>query len=857
MRVFEHRPISDTLAIVGASLRLMVLGVLLLAVGCEEPFDKQAVLRQAQKATGDREFDDAIALLKEVIAREPNDVESRFRLGVVYGLTNRPFEARLELMQVIEIDSMRADVHEHLGMLAFGAEDRMEAIEKLERAVTLGSRGIQLYDTLQYLHFQEGTIEEAKKWARRAIQANPRDPRFRLKLATLSNFVGSHEDAKEVLEPLLRDYPDYWDALLLAGKVYRQLGEHGKALAALNQAGEKEKGHPDYAHELGMVRLKTGDARGAVEAFDEVIRYNPEKAEAHYGLGQSYMKLGERVKAKAALTRFREMQQNDKVLKGKQAKFVSNWQEGLAKNRDGDFEGAYASYQEALKFKQGDVSIQVLIWLLRRRQGNEAESARAYRTVERLIKAQGRQFSEVTFTLSERLIKKGFDAAAVSVLLELLLREPDNKAARYQLIRAYSRLGKRKEREEQLEIFRTGNYPAPIKIETGEARESAATSFEAGYLGAEACAECHKDKYEGFRETAHHRTSATALGGTILGSFAQGDNSLEARSQALRFEMTQEGDSFYQTAHSRDPSGAERSRKERFDFVIGSGKLGQMYLYWDKDRLYQLPISYMTASDKWINSPGYRDGVANFSRPIAPRCLECHTTYFGVDSYTTNVYDKENYLLRISCERCHGPGSKHYRNQIEGEESETKGGPYIVSPAKLTPERSLEICAQCHSGSGVEAFGKPFSHRPGADIRRHYKLKDMATQNQLGVHATNQIARLSESKCFRESESMTCVSCHDPHQQERGNLKLFSERCMKCHETMEVCGVSDHMGAGIADNCVDCHLPQMHDLNMGLDAAQGFQFQEMRDHNIGIYPDVSSRVSERIGKPLQLLHDGE
>ena len=200
------------------------LCLVLLLPACEEPFDKAAALRRANKAKHDRQFAAAIKILEEILAHDPKDVEARFQLGLAHGLNNDPFEARFELMQVIEIDSLRADAYEHLGMLAFGAEDRPEAIESLERAVSLGSRGIQIYDTLQYLHFQEGTIKEAKKWVRRSIQANPRDPRFRLKLATLEHFVGSYEAAKNVLEPLLEVYPDYWDALLLAGKAYRLLG---------------------------------------------------------------------------------------------------------------------------------------------------------------------------------------------------------------------------------------------------------------------------------------------------------------------------------------------------------------------------------------------------------------------------------------------------------------------------------------------------------------------------------------------------------------------------------------------------------------------------------------------------------
>jgi tetratricopeptide (TPR) repeat protein len=828
------------------SIAKLGLAVLFVLSGCEEPFDKAAALRKAQKSTQERKYDEAIPLLREVIARFPDDVEPRFQLGLALALSNRPLDGRLELMQVIDRDSTRADALEHLGMLAFGAEDRAEAIEMLERAVKMGAQKVQLYDTLSYLHFQEGTIEEAKKWMHLAIQADPRDPRFRLKLATLSHFIGAYEESRDTLEPLVRDYPTYWDAHLLAGKVYRQLGENEKALASLNKALAKMKGHLEFTQELGMVKLKTGDPNGAIEAFEKVILQSPETGEAHYGLGQAYMKKGEREKAKSALERFREMQQTKKALKNKQAKFISNWQEGLVKEKEGDFDGAYASFEESLTYKQGDVGTQILMWLLKRNQGRTAEAARMYRTVERLMSAQGRDFKDVAFTLAERLVKKDCDQKAVEVYVELLKRYPDDRGVRYQLVRTYGRLGLDKEREAQFEIFRSGKISEPAIDAPVPEKDTAATAFDAGYIGAEACAQCHKDRYETFVETAHHRTSAAALSESILGSFETGENILKTNNENLRFEMTRDGDQFFQTAYTKGPS-TERKRKESFDFVLGSGKLGQTYLYWDRDRLFQLPISYMTSSDSWINSPGYKDGEANFSRPVAPRCLECHATAFEVDSYTTNEYTKGKHILGISCERCHGPGSKHFEYQMEGA---AEGSPYIVVPSKLSPERSMDICAQCHSGAGVQAFGKPFSHRAGADLSDHYKLKDAETQNQLGVHAANQIARLGESKCFRESEAMTCVDCHNPHVNERGNLKLFSDRCLKCHESFEACGLSDHLGAGIAENCVDCHVPQKHDLNMGFDTKEGFQFQQMRDHNIGIYEDVSASVSERMGKPL-------
>ena len=38
------------------------------------------------------------------------------------------------------------------------------------------------------------------------------------------------------------------------------------------------------------------------------------------------------------------------------------------------------------------------------------------------------------------------------------------------------------------------------------------------------------------------------------------------------------------------------------DIVLGSGKIGQSYLYWRNDELFQLPISYLATRDSWMNT---------------------------------------------------------------------------------------------------------------------------------------------------------------------------------------------------------------------------------------------------------------
>ena len=180
-----------------------------------------------------------------------------------------------------------------------------------------------------------------------------------------------------------------------------------------------------------------------------------------------------------------------------------------------------------------------------------------------------------------------------------------------------------------------------------------------GYIGDEKCLSCHENqrKYLG---TAHHLTSQPATATSIAGSFAAGNNILRTQRE-LQYRMEAKPDGFFQTGVLGTPPDTI-SISERFDFVIGSGRKGQTYLYWGKDdQLFQLPVSYWTEVASWVNSPGYGDRSLDFSRPVVPRCLECHASFFEAvsDSGVPNRYRRSNYTLGISCERCHGPGKQH------------------------------------------------------------------------------------------------------------------------------------------------------------------------------------------------------
>ncbi|MGI8782301.1 MAG: multiheme c-type cytochrome [Acidobacteriota bacterium] len=307
--------------------------------------------------------------------------------------------------------------------------------------------------------------------------------------------------------------------------------------------------------------------------------------------------------------------------------------------------------------------------------------------------------------------------------------------------------------------------------------------------------------------------------------------------------MEKRDDGFYQTGYEKDASGS-RSRTERFDLVLGSGRKGQTYLYWKDGFLYQMPVSHVTGADRWVNSPGFVDGKVHFDRPIIPRCLECHTTSFRLEAMPSKPRYSDDYVLGIACETCHGLGSRHV--QHHNSEPQEQQGRFIVNPARFSRDRKVDQCALCHSGIG-QSRTPPFSYRPGDRLQDHL-LPDRETVLAPDVHG-NQIGLLRTSRCFIASGTLDCSTCHDVHRPQR-DLAQLSARCVGCHAP-ERCGVFATAGRRIEENCIDCHMPNRPSRMISIQTDAGDLSPQYRSHAIGIYHSETGPVLRSLlrGKP--------
>ena len=362
-----------------------------------------------------------------------------------------------------------------------------------------------------------------------------------------------------------------------------------------------------------------------------------------------------------------------------------------------------------------------------------------------------------------------------------------------------------------------------------------------GFLGAASCAECHQEYYDSYVQTSHFKTSATADRESILGSFEPNKNRFETKSPNLHFEMESEDGVFLQRMLV-ESSGESFGADFQFGIVTGSGKIAQSYLYWKDERLYQLPVSYLTKKNCWVNSPGYLDGTANFARPVLAPCLECHATFFETVGGTTNHFRKDNFILGISCERCHGPGREHV--SFHQDNPNEKTGHSITNPNGLSPERSADMCQVCHGGLPSSMKQPAFTYRVGTPLNDHYEFAKSEVAGPVPIHSNSQLPRLRKSRCFQESKSLGCTDCHNPHKLERGNLSLFSDRCMRCHEPNR-CGKFSDLGESLRVNCIDCHMTPNQADDIGFNMEGGVVRPMMRDHHIRISVEATAEFLRR------------
>ncbi|MBS0204340.1 MAG: hypothetical protein JSS49_15660 [Planctomycetes bacterium] len=347
-----------------------------------------------------------------------------------------------------------------------------------------------------------------------------------------------------------------------------------------------------------------------------------------------------------------------------------------------------------------------------------------------------------------------------------------------------------------------------------------------GYVGSQACQTCHPQQFDGYQETTHAH-ALTEIRPTGEPPDAVFDHLLSGR----RYRMSHDENSLTIDESLPLDDGTEfplTSTPVRYR--VGSGHFARTYL---RDVgggfLFESPVTWYESPHAWKMTPGFdKPTQRSFSRQILENCLSCHC---GQVSLSTD----SSFRLRIvensiGCERCHGPGESHiaYRNSAP---SVTAADDPIVNPQRLARARAESVCQQCHLQGDIRVEGpghRAGEYRPGQALEEfsmHYRVHKAET----GMTVVGHGEQLEGSPCYRKSDSLTCITCHDPHRSIAPNKRVehYRSACLKCH-TDQGCRLDLSTRLEKSQNdCVQCHMPK---------SATEVPHLAFTHHHIGIHP---------------------
>lgn len=383
-----------------------------------------------------------------------------------------------------------------------------------------------------------------------------------------------------------------------------------------------------------------------------------------------------------------------------------------------------------------------------------------------------------------------------------------------------------------------------------------------GYVTSQACQTCHPSQHASWEQSYHSKMTALPSEETVLAPF-------EGTVLSYRYSYFphRRGDEFW--ISTDDPTWAEPGEalpvSRRVALVTGSH---HQQLYWFERpgtrAVGRFHYFYRIPEQRWVpfksavlSKQDMFDDPGEFWTTV---CIRCHSTHGKPRFEREAIRDADTRVaeLGIACESCHGPGLEHTeanRNTLRRYLRYLLGGPddTIVNPARLSADRSLDVCGQCHavqslgSSARIQQWSRNgMPYRPGDDIAktRHivdarpgvpdnrflnrtlrrdpHFLEDRFWPDGVANVSGREYQGVKDSPCYASGE-FTCLSCHVMHRPsddprsplEWANDQLAADRqgndaCLGCHpefaEPAAIEAHSHHASDSPGSSCYNCHM---------------------------------------------------
>jgi len=114
---------------------------------------------------------------------------------------------------------------------------------------------------------------------------------------------GEPNKGLEILLPLSKDYPEWWNVIFFIGLAYRNIGSFERALDYFKKVLDIQPNQVDTLNEIGLCYISIGKIDESIKYFEKALKIKENDSEILSNLGMAYLEKHDLVKAEEYLNK--------------------------------------------------------------------------------------------------------------------------------------------------------------------------------------------------------------------------------------------------------------------------------------------------------------------------------------------------------------------------------------------------------------------------------------------------------------------------------------------------------------------------------------------------------------------------
>ncbi|MBN2620353.1 tetratricopeptide repeat protein [candidate division WOR-3 bacterium] len=308
------RRLVDLYADVDAYPELIAIAHKILSLDPEDGYVRRS-LGFALYKTGS--LDSALQEFMLASRMHPDDVYSRFYIGRIYLENRKCKNALTEISEALAINPDFIELWVYLGFVAIDTRDYDLARTAFHEAAHRGGDLIQLYYLLGVTHEMQGNETEAHRYYRKALTEAPEDIPSLDALAHLLERVDRKEDAFRIFTRIIELDSTNATAMNYVGYMLAERSDSLEyALELIDRALQLDAHNAFFIDSRGWVFFKMGRYEDALFELQRAADITDDAVILEH-LGDAYMQLSQKEKARTAYLRALNMAPDSRTLQQK------------------------------------------------------------------------------------------------------------------------------------------------------------------------------------------------------------------------------------------------------------------------------------------------------------------------------------------------------------------------------------------------------------------------------------------------------------------------------------------------------------------------------------------------------------